>query len=122
MKLKVLPPTLRQDRRYFAFELIGGNRVDRSDLLREIFSCASSLVGDKGSSECDMKLLDFEDSKGIVRCLRDRMDMTRAVLASVTSVDGKPVIIHVLGISGTVHGATTKYLEGCTVYSPEEKT
>ena len=119
--MKILPPTQRTNKRYFAFELIGGAGVDRSDLLREIFSCAGSLIGDLGSSECDIRLLDFEDSKGVVRCLRERVDMTRAVLASVSSVNGNPVIIHVLGISGTVHGATKKYLEECTVYSPEEK-
>lgn len=119
--MKILPPTQRTNKRYFAFELIGGKGVERSDLLREIFSCAGALVGDMGSSECDIRLLDFEDSKGVVRCIRERVDMTRAVLASVTSVNGKPVIVHVLGISGTVHGATNKYLEGCTVYSPEEK-
>lgn len=119
--MKILPPTQRTNKRYFAFELIGGEGIERSDLLREIFSCAGYLIGDKGSSECDIRLLDFEDSKGVVRCIREKVDMTRAVLASVTSVNGKPVIVHILGISGTVHGATNKYLEGLTVYSPEEK-
>ncbi|AKB84812.1 Rpp14/Pop5 family protein [Methanococcoides methylutens] len=119
--MKILPPTQRTSKRYFAFELIGGEGVERSDLLREIFSCAGALIGDKGSSECDIRLLDFEDSKGVVRCIRERVDMTRAVLASVTSINGKPVMVHVLGISGTVHGATNKYLEGCMVYNPEQE-
>ena len=119
--MKILPPTQRTNKRYFAFELIGGEGVERSDLLREIFSCAGALIGDKGSSECDIRLLDFEDSKGVVRCIRERVDMTRAVLASVTSINGKPVMFHVLGISGTVHGATNKYLEGCMVYNPEQE-
>lgn len=48
--MKILPPTLRDKKRYLAFELVSDHPVARNDLIREIFSCASYLVGDMGSS------------------------------------------------------------------------
>ncbi len=117
--MKVLPPTLRPKKRYLAFELIAESPISRDELIREIFSAASHLLGDVGASECAIRLLAFEESNGVVRCESDRTENTRAVLASITSIKGKRVLFHVLGISGTVLGATKKYLEGADVFSPQ---
>ncbi|WP_406659613.1 Rpp14/Pop5 family protein [Methanolobus sp. ZRKC3] len=117
--MKVLPPTLRPDKRYLAFELVSESPVTRDELIREIFSAASQLLGDVGASECAIRLLAFEDSCGVVRCTSDRTGNTRAVLATITNVKGKKVLFHVLGISGTVIGATKKYLEGADVFNPQ---
>ncbi len=109
--MKILPPTLRKDFRYVAFEVICEQPVDRLDLLREIFSCSNSLIGDVGSSECEITLFTFEDNYGIIRCRRDRVIATRAVLATLNSIKGASVLIYVKGISGTVQGATSRYIE-----------
>ena len=120
--MKVLPPTLRDKKRYLAFELISEKPVRREDLIRELFSASGSLLGDVGSSECAIRLLAFDDSKGIVRCSPERTDNTRAVLATIMDVKGTRVLCHVLGISGTVQGATKKYLAGADVFNPKEQS
>ncbi len=118
--MKLLPPTLRARTRYLAFEVISQDPVRREDLIRELFSSAGSLLGDVGASECAIRLLAFEGSTGVIRCAHDRTDRTRAVLASISTVKGTRVIIHVLGISGTVRGATIKYLAGVDVFNPKD--
>jgi ribonuclease P/MRP protein subunit POP5 len=120
--MKLLPPTLRARTRYLAIEVISQDPVRREDVIRELFSSAGSLLGDVGSSECAIRLLAFEDSKGVVRCSHDRTGNVRAVLASITEVKGTKVIIHVLGVSGTVMGATKKYLAGVDVFNPKEQS
>jgi ribonuclease P/MRP protein subunit POP5 len=120
--VKILPPTLRNRKRYLAFELISEKEVSRDDLIKEIFSCASSLIGDLGSSECNIRLLSFENSKGIIRCNHNTTDKTRAVLATVSNISGTQAVIHILGISGTVKGATKKYLEEFEVFNPKEQS
>ena len=120
--MKILPPTQRERNRYLAFEIISEEPVKREDLIREIFSSSGSLLGDVGSSECAIRLLAFEDSKGVVRCAYDRTVSTRAVLACITTVKGTKVIVHILGISGTVLGATKKYLAGADVFNPKEQS
>ncbi len=118
--MKVLPPTMRENKRYIAFELISEGQVGREDFIREMFSASGSLLGDFGSSECNMRLFAFEGLNGIVSCEREHVAQARAVLATITNVKAKRVAIHVLGVSGTVLGATKKYLEGAVIFSPEE--
>lgn len=115
--MKILPPTLRDKKRYLAFELISEHDVTREELLREMFSRVGSLIGDIGSSECGIRVLTFDDSKGIIRCSRTKTDQARAALATITHIGGKRVMLHIFGISGTVAGATEKYLEGIEVFT-----
>ena len=65
--MKRLLPSLRAKKRYLAFELISEVPVSRSDLVKEVMSSASSLLGDVTASECDIKVLGFEESKGIIQ-------------------------------------------------------
>ncbi|WP_406671282.1 Rpp14/Pop5 family protein [Methanolobus sp. ZRKC4] len=120
--MKVLPPTMRENKRYLAFELIADGQVSRDELIREIFSASGSLLGDLGSSECNIWLFAFDDLKGVVSCEREHVWQTRAVLATITNVKGKRVSFHILGVSGTVLGATKKYLAGVDVFNPEEQS
>lgn len=120
--MKVLPPTIRENKRYLAFELIAEGSVSRDELIREIFSAAGSLLGDFGSSECNIWLFAFEGMQGVISCNRENVCQTRAAIATVTHIKGKRVNIHILGISGTVLGATKKYLEGVDIFNPEEQS
>ncbi|WP_340818794.1 Rpp14/Pop5 family protein [Methanolobus sp. WCC4] len=120
--MKVLPPTMRENKRYLAFELITGADISRDEVIKEIFSASGSLLGDLGSSECNIWLFAFEDLKGIISCDREHVRETRAVLATITHIKGKRVSFHILGVSGTVLGATTKYLEGADVFNPERQS
>lgn len=122
--MKILPPTMRDNKRYLAFELITEENtlVGRDELIRELFSVSGSLLGDLGSSECNIWLFAFDDNKGVISCNRDHVSQTRAVMATITTVKGKRVLVHVLGVSGTVLGATKKYLEGVDVFNPAEQS
>jgi len=120
--LKRLLPSLRGKKRYLAFELISEGPVGRSDLVKEIMYSASSLLGDVISSECDIKVLGFEDWKGIIQCSNDRVKETRASLAALTRINGKRATLHILGISGTVKRATEKFIRIHKGFEPEIET
>jgi ribonuclease P/MRP protein subunit POP5 len=117
--LKRLLPSLRAKKRYLAFELVSEGQVSRSDLVKEVMSSASSLLGDVTASECDIRVLGFEDWKGIIQCSHTKVKETRASLATLTRVGGKRATLHVLGTSGTVKKATEKFLQNHTVFKPE---
>ena len=91
-------------------------------MIRELFSSMGSLLGDAGSSECGLRLLTFEDSKGIIQCAHTRTEQTRASIATIRDIGGRKVVINVFGISGTVATATDKYLEGVKVFNLEEQS
>lgn len=117
--MKRLLPSLRAKKRYLAFELVSEGQVSRSDLVKEVMSSASSLLGDVTASKCDIRVLGFEDCKGIIQCSHTKVKETRASLATLTRVGGKRATLHVLGTSGTVKKATEKFLQNHTVFKPE---
>jgi ribonuclease P/MRP protein subunit POP5 len=116
--LKRLLPSLRAKKRYLAFELISEEPAGRGDIVKEVISSASSLLGDVTTSDCDIKVLGFEAGKGILQCSHTRVKETRAALAALTRINGKRATLHVLGVSGTVKGATEKFLQDYTVFEP----
>jgi len=99
--LKRLMPSLRSKKRYLAFELISEEPVNRGELVREVVSSASAL------------------GNGIIQCSHTKVTETRAALAAITQVNRVRATLHVLGVSGTVKGATEKYLKTHVVFEPK---
>ena len=108
--MKILPPTLRESKRYIAFSLVAEYTITRKDLINEVLYSAATLLGDVGVSVLGLRILSFENNKGIIKCTTDRVWESRAVLACVSSIRDVRVRINILGISGTVLAATEKYL------------
>ncbi|NIA10600.1 MAG: ribonuclease P [Nitrospiraceae bacterium] len=100
-----LLPSLREKKRYLAFGVSSESAISRHDFTEEMARSSQSLLGDAGSSECEMNLLFFDSTKGIIRCIPTQTMRTRAVLATVCDVKGARVAVYVIGISGTVKGA-----------------
>jgi ribonuclease P/MRP protein subunit POP5 len=119
--LKRLLPSLRVKKRYLAFELICEGPANRNDLIKEVISSASALLGDVVASECDIKVLGFEDCKGIIQCAHTRLKETRASLAALTRINGRRATLHILGISGTIKRATEKFLQEYKVSEPKSR-
>ncbi len=114
--MKHLPKHLRPRWRYIAVELTAwpDAAIDRRAFQRELWDASQTLVGDIGSAELDSQVLAFqyEDGHGeaVVRVRRGEVDRVRAVIASVATVDGQPVGLHVKGVSGTVRACEEKYI------------
>jgi ribonuclease P/MRP protein subunit POP5 len=114
----LLPPTLRERRRYLAFELISEREIDKRELLKEIRDSIYSLYGDTGASESKMWLIEYSKNEdadggtdrcrgvGILRCAHNKVEEVRAALACIHSASGVRLGIRVIGISGTIKGAT----------------
>ncbi|MCK4938624.1 MAG: hypothetical protein KAR85_08475 [Methanosarcinales archaeon] len=108
--MKILPPTLRESKRYLAFSLAAEDEIYRHDLINELNFATAALVGEVGSSELGMRLLGFEDCHGIMQCAANNVWKVRGVMASISSIKGRRVRIKVLGVSGTVRATTQNYL------------
>ncbi|ATZ60641.1 MAG: Rpp14/Pop5 family protein [Methanosarcinales archaeon Met12] len=109
--MKILPSSLRERKRYLAFEVTSTGEVNRRELIDELWAAARSLIGDVGTSQCDLWLLDFDGRFGILRCARDKTATARAVLAIIDRVGKIRVGIAVLGTSGTIKSATEKFIQ-----------
>ncbi|VVB94455.1 Ribonuclease P protein component 2 [uncultured archaeon] len=122
MKIKTLP-TLRDKKRYLAIEVTSEQTINRQQLLNEILDSVASLFGDKGISEINPKLMSYDGRFGIIRCAREKTQETRAALACINNVRRIRVSILILGISGTIKGATEKFIQQTLIkeLEPEKK-
>jgi len=122
VKIKTLP-TLRDKKRYLAFEVTSEQTINRQQLFNEILDSAASLFGDKGISEINPKLMDYDGRFGIIRCAREKTQETRATLACINNTRRIRMSILVLGISGTIKGATEKFIQQTLIkeLEPEKK-
>jgi ribonuclease P/MRP protein subunit POP5 len=112
-------PVLRARRRYAVFEVDCEETVLARDLIGEIHSAQVSLFGDAGAAENRLKLISFDGRLGLIRCNHAHIQETRAILASIYSINGIRAALHVKGISGTIKSATEKYLPQLNKISPE---
>ncbi|MFC4552617.1 MULTISPECIES: Rpp14/Pop5 family protein [Halorussus] len=125
--MKHLPKHLRPRWRYLAVELETwpDASVGRRDFQRSVWFAAQNLLGDVGSADADLKVLQFEFSEGageaVVRARHGHVEEARAVLACVHEIRGDPVGLRVAGISGTVRACEEKYLGADAEFSGERK-
>jgi len=108
----------RERKRYLVFEVISEREIDKRELLKEIWRSVYSLYGDVGASESKIWLIGYDKKKdgdtgidvsegmGILRCAAYKVEEVRAALACIYSVNEARVGIRVVGISGTIKGAT----------------
>ena len=108
--MKVIPPTLRDNVRYVAFEVISDEIVKAAEIKNEILSATTSLLGDVGVTNLGIELISFAGQKGLLRCRNNRIEDVRSVLATVFRVKKFRLSVRVLGVSGTLAAAKEKYL------------
>ena len=112
-------PILRDKKRYIAFEINSTNKINRQELVIAIFDSIISLFGDVGASSINPALMSFDGKFGIIRCLREKTIETRAGLACINEIRGIRISILVLGISGTIKGATEKFIQQSLIKESE---
>ncbi|WIV67290.1 Rpp14/Pop5 family protein [Natrialbaceae archaeon AArc-T1-2] len=124
--MKHLPKHLRPRWRYLAvgIEAWPDADLDRRSFQRELWYAGQNLLGDPGSADADLRVVDFAFADGVgealVRVRRGETEAARAAIACVDEVDGDPVGLVVRGISGTIRAAEEKYL-GRGGQVPEER-
>jgi len=118
MKLKILPPTLRNDKRYISFEAISEIPLNRDDVISRVWETSLNFHGECKTSKFDLWIMkvwkiesiDNNVIKGIIQCSRNEVNSVRAALLLISKFSGRSVVFHTLGISGTVKSAIKKFI------------
>ena len=108
-----LLPSLRGRKRYLAFRMLpdDADAISRRDLTLELDRSSQSLLGDAGSSECEIRVLSFDGTEGVVSCMHRETARVRAVLATIYEIKDRRASVRVIGVSGTVKGAKRFFSE-----------
>lgn len=114
MKLSPMPPTLRDNQRYIVFEVISKREMTFENMVSAIWSASLQLFGEVGTSRFNMwvpsTLFDKTKKRAVIRTTHNSVEEVRAVIASIKEIEGESVVFHVLGVTGTVKSAKSKFL------------
>lgn len=109
--MRKLMPTLRNKKRYVAFELVTESNPELQEVKKALWDSMLRLFGEMGSAKIDAHFIDEQckGKRGVIRFSHTATDELLSSFAFVSSVSGKKAILRSLGISSTVKG-TKKFL------------
>lgn len=109
MKTKPLLPSLREKKRYLAFEIISEQAIDKKSAFGSILKKASETLGKIDMAKAGIAILpekyDTEKQRGVIRVNHKYLEKLRATLCLLTKINNKDVLVRSLGASGMVNKA-----------------
>lgn len=110
---KQLLPSLRERNRYIAFEVISDSDIGRGGVVKATWGSVLKFLGELNASRTSLWVMNWNDEKkeGILKVNHKSVDEVRSALALVKEINGKRVIFHILGVSGTVKKTRERYLK-----------
>jgi len=104
--------TKRMRKRYLALKVVSEHFVNERDVVDAVWSAVLKLFGEYGASQANLSLMDADLQRNyvVVRCFHTALERVRASIASITEINGKPAVIHVTGVSGTLRTLHKKAL------------
>jgi len=114
-KTKPLLPSLREKKRYLAYEVISNHRFnDAIEINKAIFEVAKEFLGNLGMAKAGVMALNDKFSsrlqRGLIRVNNKHVDNLKASFIFVKTIVGKNVIVKSVGASGIMKKAQQKYL------------
>jgi RNase P/RNase MRP subunit POP5 len=74
------------------------------NFIDAIWSSVTKLYGEYGASKTNLSLIDYnpETNQAIIRTNLLSLNLVRSSIATITSINGKQISLHVISISGTI--------------------
>ena len=124
---KTILPSLREKKRYLAFELVSKTKLPFSKVKRAILDSCQAYLGQLGMAKAGIIILgdimktkgfqdtknprflrEFIDQRGLVKVNNKYVNELKASLTLVRDIDKKQVIFKSLGVSGMLNKAAKK--------------
>lgn len=97
-------------RRYLALKIDSEEVFSSREFMNTVWNSVLKLYGEYGASQTGLALIYYDEKKSfaVVRCAHKAVVTIRTALASITEIDGKPVAVYVLKVSGTLKALNDK--------------
>jgi len=115
-KLKPLLPTLREKKRYLAFEVLSKDKIaDFDTVSNAILHASAEFLGQLGVSKAGLLVLsdkwDKNLQRGIIRVSHNHVDNLKAALTMIGKINDNEAIVKSVGVSGILNKAEKRYLK-----------
>ena len=111
MRLKPLLSSLKEKKRYVAFEVISQNKVNYADTAGAIIENYKKYFGIIGLARSNLMIMeDWKNQKGIIKVNNKYADELKSSLALIKSINNHDVIVRCIGVSGMINKVRAKYI------------
>ncbi len=110
-KLKPLAPSLRERKRFVAYEIISEDSLGKG-VSQILVDEVKDKLGVFDTAQAGILDIEYhpENQEGILRVSHDMVDKVRTAMALTRGVKGKQVVPRVKGLSGNLKKAREKYI------------
>jgi ribonuclease P/MRP protein subunit POP5 len=112
-KLKILPPTLREKKRYILFQVMSEEPIAYEDLEQAVWNQFLDTFGELGVSKTGLwivkNLYNSEKQTGVLRCNHKSVQQMIAGLGLITRLGDSRVIFKILKVSGTIRSLKCEF-------------
>ncbi len=93
-----------------ALKVVSDQPVSERSVMDTVWNAVLKLFGEYGASQANLSLMRYDPKRkfAVFRCSHVAIEKVRASIASITEINGEPVVIHVLGVSGTLRALRKK--------------
>ena len=117
MKLKILPPTLREKKRYVGLKIYSSTHLKKEDIFSLLWNSIINLYGEIESSKINLWIVDSKEVKNnerlqynvIVKCQRGYESELKTAFYSIYRYRHNRIVVHTVGTSGTIKALNKKY-------------
>ena len=115
-KLKPVLPSLREKKRYLAFEVISKGSITSFDAVSNaIWQSCTQFMGQLGTAKAGIMPLENkwngEKQKGIMKVSHKYVNHVKSAFIFASKIEGKDVIFRSLGVSGILNKAESKFMK-----------
>ncbi|MBU0615236.1 MAG: hypothetical protein KJ601_04030 [Nanoarchaeota archaeon] len=112
--MKPLLPTLKERKRYIAYEVISDQVTDADSVSSSIQKSVHEFIGRLGEEKAGMIFLKDKWSetkqRGLVRVNNKYVDHIKASMGLIKQINDRNVIVRSLGVSGILKKAYNRYM------------
>lgn len=108
-------PTLKEKKRYLAFEIISKDKLDSFKQISEkIMNQIFEFIGTFGVSKAGVRILadkwNPKSQRGLIKVNNKHVDEIKSALCFIKDINNKKIIVKTVGVSGILKKAETRYL------------
>lgn len=99
---KRLLSSLREKKRYVAFEAIAETKIASSKIKEIVINSFKNLYGELGLSKAGINFVEIRGDKGVLKINNNYVDELRASFTMVGKVNKEDILLRSLKVSGTL--------------------
>lgn len=117
MKLKILPPTLREKKRYIGLKMYSQNRLAKDEIFNIIWNSVINVYGEIEASKINPWIVESKEVKNdkrfqqniIIKCQRGYEEELITAINTIFRQRETRICVHTIGTSGTIKALNKKY-------------